>query len=82
MKLVAVDMLEPMVQQIQDMSWYQIILFYFEPDTGISIFLLVRKSIVLDLDLRMKKNVFVFFFFSSIQPNILCIKDILVGSVI
>jgi hypothetical protein len=35
---------------------------------------LVRKSTILDLDLQMQKKGFVFVFFSSIQPHILCIK--------
>jgi hypothetical protein len=42
----------------------------------VSVFLLlVRKLIVLDLDLQMKKNVFVFL----IRPNILCIKYVFGG---
>jgi hypothetical protein len=52
---------------------------YSEPDTSISTLLpwLARKSTISDLDLQMQKMFF--FSFSSIQPNILCIKDIFGG---
>jgi hypothetical protein len=50
-------------------------LLYFEPDTGISISFFGEKIHCLVFGFsNEKKNVFVFFVFSSIQPNILCIK--------
>jgi hypothetical protein len=69
--------IQSMVQQIQDMYLYWIILSLFcEPDTGISIFLVGEKIHCLGFGFTDEKNVF---FSPSIRPNILCIKYVFGG---
>jgi hypothetical protein len=72
------------VQQIWDRNWYQIVSSLFWAWYQYQyFFFLVRKSIVLYLDLRMKKKLSLFFSFFLQYGPISCVSNnFLVGSVI